>query len=196
MSEEKEGLQLLIEYAQQTKREAQFTEKDMSMATPHRQFMHARTLWFPDKPKENRIFAAYSNPKIFGFQSVYSGVFIPIKASKDTQLMVRQKIIFDRITSMFGSKIRFNNKKLDRKMIITGTVSYDRLDILHNAKMQNALYSFINKTPRYRIVINDLFLDFVPQLKNQSYLGLVRMGWDTDEKIEELFEAIKPFEQG
>lgn len=194
MSEEKTALNLLIDYAKQTEREATYGVKDLSTFSTHHIFMHARTIWFRDKQNSERIFAAYSNPKVFGFQSVFSGVFIPTKAPKETVLMIRRKIFTDCLNAPFRPKIRFNDKKLDRKLIVSGTVTNDDVDLLHNAKIHQALFDFTILNPSYRIVLNDLNMKWLPQFQNKSYLGLVRMGWETTQKIEDLFEHIKHFE--
>lgn len=196
MSEEKGALELLIEYAKRTGRNATFEETNQSALLSNRQFMHGRMIWFADNTRDNRVFAAYSNPKYFGFQSIFSGVFIPIKAPKEVKLMVCRKIFLDNLNlSSLGKRVKFGDRKLDRKLLIIGSNPFDGADLLYDAKIQSALYSFLLANPLYRLVVNELYLDFIPSFEHQSYLGLVRMGWDTDNTIETLFTEIKKFER-
>lgn len=194
---EKTAIEILKEFAHRTNREAQTNVKDLSFFVNHTHTRHARTIWFPDKPGEKRYFAAFSNPGLVGIRSFYSGVFIPVDVSQKAIAHIRKKTIFDKLKLPSLRKTgKFNNKKLDRKLLISGDQIEKTIKIIGDPKIQHEIYNFMHKNPVYRVVINDFDMSYIPEFKDRAHLGLVRMYWELkDEKIEELFEQVKQFEQ-
>lgn len=194
---EKTAIEILKEFAHRTNREAQTNVKDLSFFVNHTHIRHARTIWFPDKPGEKRYFAAFSNPGLVGIRSIYSGVFIPIDVSQKAIANIRKKTIFDKLKLPNLRKTgKFNNKKLDRKLMISGDQIEKTIKIIGDTKIQHEIYDFMKKNPVYRVVINDFDMSYIPELKSTSYLGLVRAYWELyPEKIEYLFNEIKQFEK-
>jgi len=194
---EKTAIEILTEFAHRTNREVQTNEEDMSFFTNHTHTRHARTIWFPDKPGEKRYFGAFSNPRLVGIRSFYSGVFIPIDVPQKAIANIREKTIFDKLKLPNLRKTgKFNNKKLDKKLLISGEQIERASKILHDQKIQHEILGFMKKNPPYRVIINDIDLSYIPLFKSKSYLGLVRAFWEIDgENIEKLFEDIKQFEK-
>lgn len=195
--EDKSAIEILQEFAQKTGRKATWNEKDQSVLIGHTHTRHARLIWFRDKPTENRIFAAFSNPNFFGIRSFYSGVFIPVNVSKEAKINIRKKTIFDKINiPNLRKTAKFNNKKMDRKLMISGEQIDKATKIIGDPKIQQEIYDFMKKNPLYRIIINDLNMNYIPQFKTNPYLGLVREHWEIEgEKIENLFNDTKQFEK-
>ncbi|WP_462281656.1 hypothetical protein [Salinivirga cyanobacteriivorans] len=194
---EKTAIEILTEFAHRTNREVQTNEEDMSFFTNHTHTRHARTIWFPDKPGEKRYFGAFSNPRLVGIRSFYSGVFIPIDVPQKAIANIRKKTIFDKLKLPNLRKTgKFNNKKLDRRLMISGDQIDKTIKIIGDPKIQLKIYDFMKKNPVYRVVINDFDMSYIPELKSTSYLGLVRAYWELDpEKIEYLFNEINQFEK-
>lgn len=195
--EDKSAIEILQEFAKQTGREPQSHVKDMSFFMNHTHTVHARTIWFADKPGSNRFFAASSNHTHIGIRASYSGVFIPLNIPQKAIAHIRKKTIFDRLQLPNLRKTeKFNNKKLDKKLLISGEQIERANKILHDQKIQHEILGFMKKNPRYRVIINDIDLSYIPLFKSKSYLGLVREFWEIDgENIENLFNDTKQFEK-
>ncbi|HKK59172.1 MAG TPA: hypothetical protein VJ937_06820 [Salinivirga sp.] len=194
---EKTAIEILKDFAKRTGREPQSHVKDMSFFMNHTHTVHARTIWFADKPGSNRFFAASSNHKHLGIKASYSGVFIPLDIPQKAIANIRRKTLFDRLQLPNLRKTeKFNNKKLDKKLLISGEQIERASKILHDQKIQHEILGFMKKNPPYRVIINDIDLSYIPLFKSKSYLGLVRAFWEIDgENIEKLFEDIKQFEK-
>src|SRR6056297_2393949 len=145
---EKTATEILTEYAKKTGREATSSEEDRSFLAVHTHTRHARTIWFRDKPSANRFFAASKNPDSFGIQGFYSGVFIPVDVSKEAKVHIRKKSIFDKINfPNLRKTAKFNNKKLDRKLMISGQQIDKATKIIGDPKIQHEIYDFMKKNP-------------------------------------------------
>lgn len=194
---EKTAKELLQEFADKTGRQAQSSVKDQSVFAMHTQTMHARIIWFADTPGSNRFFAAFSNPKYFGIRAIYSGVFIPVDVPKKALVHIRKKTIFDKLKLPNLRKTeKFNNRKLDKKLLLNGEQIDRAIKIIHDQKIQHEILNFMIKNPRYRVIINDFDMSYIPEFSTKSYLGLVRIDWECDEEnIENLFSEIKQFEK-
>ncbi|ALO15210.1 hypothetical protein L21SP5_01564 [Salinivirga cyanobacteriivorans] len=144
---EKTAIEILSEFAHRTNREVQTNEEDMSFFTNHTHTRHARTIWFPDKPGEKRYFGAFSNPRLVGIRSFYSGVFIPIDVPQKAIANIRKKTIFDKLKLPNLRKTgKFNNKKLDRRLMISGEQIDKTVKIIGDQKIQLKIYDFMKKT--------------------------------------------------
>ena len=139
----------------------------------------------------------YSNPKYFGIRAIFSGVFIPVDVPKKAHAHIRTKTIFDTINiPNLRKTAKFNNKKLDKKLLISGEQIERANKILHDQKTQHEILGFMKKNALYRVIINDFDMSYIPAFQTSSYLGLVRTDWEVDgAKIEQLFEDIKQFEK-
>ncbi|MDA3867955.1 MAG: hypothetical protein PF489_14585 [Salinivirgaceae bacterium] len=197
MEEDKPAIEILKDYASQTGRKARFQESDKSTFLVHSHIMHGRIIYFPDRQSDKRYFAAYSNPRFFGIRAMYSGVFIPVDLPESVNVQIRKKTIFDRLRFLNMRKTyRFDERQLDRKLLLTGEHADRALSVLHDPKIQHEIYEFMMNNPRYWLLINDIDISYIPEFKTGSYLGFLRANWELDgDEIEHLFRSIKRIEK-
>ena len=195
--DDKPAIEILKDYARQTGRKARSQESDQSSLLVHSHIRHGRIVYFPDNQTDKRYFAAYSNPRYFGIRSIYSGVVIPIDLPKSVNVQIRKKTIFDRLQFINMRKTyRFNDRQLDRKLLLTGENVDRAVSFLHDPKTQHEIYDFMMNNPRYWVFINDIDMSYIPELNTGSYVGFIRANWELDgDEIEHLFASIKRIEK-
>jgi hypothetical protein len=192
MSTEKLGIDILKEYAKKTGREYETHDEVHRMGTFHFSYQHGRKIYFKNRVDAPEIFIAYSNPKAFGFQFLFSGVMIPIDIPTNIELFVGPKVG----PQIFSSKpiAKTGNRAFDKKYKITGNDDFYAAKILGKQQIQTSLSEFFKNNQDYRLIVNQLNMDFVTPLKDKSFIGLFCKRWETkSEKIEQLFEQIQDF---
>jgi hypothetical protein len=122
--------------------------------------------------------------------STYSGVFFPIHVSSETKICVRKKHIFDKM-SLFSKKKYYKTgvDTFDSQVVFDEFTAIGTNKIFKNTKIQKVILKALDFDMRLRVGVNMLNLDFIPELKGKSYIGIyTTQDWFTNiSEIEILF---------
>jgi hypothetical protein len=117
---------------------------------------------------------------------------VPIDIPSNVELFVSPKFG----PQLFSSKpiSKTGNRVFDKKIKITGNDDFYAAKILGKPQIQTSLLAFFKHNPDYRLIVNQLNMDFVTPMKDKSFIGLFCKRWEIkSEKIEELFKVIQKF---
>ncbi len=197
--EDKPNIEILSEFAKATNRKI-FAHEEAYPHTGFRTFQRfKRTVYIPINEDQTSFFLWYSNPypKI-GETPIYCGAFISLEMPKKSGISIRQKNIVDKL-NVFARNRGYNvgNSKFDSKVIIEGKPNIDEQRLLSKHKLQNKILEALNSKEFLNISINEYNLDFVPELKDSSYMAIVNpQNWDVEyDFIEDLFVKIENIRQ-
>ena len=191
MENDSSSIGILKEFASRTKREVEYTEKPYPSTVIHPVTYHRRTLYIPNNPDKTSYLVCFGDSREFGKYATFSGIFIQCPVPDSVEIEVRHKDILDRFNPFLNKKTHSTGyRNFDSKVIIRGNDQrvvhriYDKSQVrdltLKTFKINPALIQGINMDP----------LNFVPELKGHSNLGIFMIDeWILDTKmIEELFQ--------
>ena len=197
MEQEKSSIDILKEFAKRTGRDIEFSVKDHDYAVLHPVRYHQRSLYITNNPGQTSYFICYGDsgaPANIGEKVLYSGVFIPVDLPRDSIIKIRRKDILDKLNIFKKKKyLRSGFENFDAQATIRGSDSLSAQKIAKSRKVQeNILKAFI-LDESLTIGLNTVNANFVPHLKNQSFLGVYSLnGWILeDKKIEQLFSIME-----
>lgn len=184
---EKTNIELLQDYAKSSKRK--ITIKETAYPEPNiviRKFIkYKRTAYtvLNDLEKSFLVwFYDYHVPIVE--QSIYCGAFIPLSIPKEVQIHIRSKTILHKL-QLFGKNeyIKTGSSTFDSKVLVTTNETQEAKRLLSKAKIQKAILKALALDPAICISVNEKNINFVPQLKNQSYISILRPGfWYVENK--------------
>ncbi|NPD48039.1 MULTISPECIES: hypothetical protein [unclassified Lentimicrobium] len=196
---EKTNIEILQDYAKSSKRE--ITIKETPYPKPkgiRRIIKYKRTAFTPLNPSEESFllwFYDYHTPTIE--LSTYCGTFIPISISKEVKIHIRSKTILHKLQLFGRSKhLKTGSKSFDSKVLITTNHAQEAKKLLSKNKIQKAILKALSLDPAMCISVNEKDIDFVSQLKNKSYISILRPGfWYVEKKeIESLIRVSESLE--
>ncbi len=195
MEEEKTTIEILCEFAEKTNREVKYTEVPYPSNSSRYGVRYLSKLYIPNNSHEKTYFVCFSDQKKFGELANFSGVFFPLSVSKSSKIRIRKKNILDRLNPFFKptSKYKSGNRRFDSNIVISENDLLTTKRILNNKESHDLIKKVFKFDERLRIAINEVNVDFVPELKGKSHFGILMFGqWLTDEKkIEKLFKYIE-----
>jgi hypothetical protein len=191
MEDEKSSIQLLKDFAKKSGRSIEFIEQAYDSCAMQPIVYHERSLHIPNHTNGKTFFVCYNNPKSLNGKDNYSGVFFSLPVPKSTKVLIRKRFFFDKLNFFSGNKA-----------YKTGTDSFDSQVVFKKSEFvggdkiftHNKVQALIKETFQFdialRIAINSVNVDFVPELKGHSHLGIfVTQDWFVEPgKIEALFK--------
>ena len=183
---EKTNIELLQEYAKSSKREITIKETPYPKPKGIRNFIHYKRTAYTSLNKLNKSFLIwfYDYHKPTFDQSTYCGVFIPISISKEVHIHIRSKSIIHKLQLFGRSKyLKTGYKSFDSKVLITTNHTQEAKKLLSKAKLQKTILKALSLDPALSISVNEKDLDYVPQLKDKSYISILLPGsWYVEKK--------------
>lgn len=197
---EKTNIELLQEYAKSSKRNITIKEMTYPKANGfvHNFIRYKRTAFTPINALERSFllwFYDYHVP--VAYDAVYCGIFIPISIPKEVKIYIRSKTIIHKLQLFGRSKyLKTGSSSFDSKVLITTNNSHETKKLLSKSKIQKAILKALSLDPALCVSVNEKDVDFVPQLKGESYISILRPGfWYVEKKeIESLFRAAETLE--
>ncbi|WP_321279431.1 hypothetical protein [Marinifilum fragile] len=173
MEKEKSSIEKLKDFALKTHRKINFSEKAYPSNALHPVTYHRRFVSIPGNDYKRVFFACFGDSRRLDNFSIYSGVFFPIDVSRETKICVRKKHIFDKI-SLFVRKKYYKTgvDSFDSQVVFDEFTAIGINKIFINAKIQKLILKAFDFDVRLRVGINMLNIDFVPELKGKSYVGI------------------------
>jgi hypothetical protein len=183
--EEKTNFEILNKYARSINKELSFKEMPhpkTGVGTIQKykreayiSLNHSNTsflVWFSD---------AYGN---WGHSKVFCGVFSILPFETKSSLTIRPKNIIDKLNILSGSKfLKTGNNGFDSKVIIEGEMDSETKRLLSRTKMHKQIFKAFDLDSIYLFSVNHFSLDFVPELKSKSCIGIVNpQSWYVEKK--------------
>lgn len=193
--EEKSNIEVLKELARATNRTIVDKEVQYPVSGIGKIPKYRRIVFMPNNATKTSFFIWFSDPYAkIGFPTNFCGAFIPISERIKSKLNIRAKYILDNINFLSKTKAnKIGNDYFDSKVIISGNVDTAAKRLLANSKVQHQILSAFEIASFINVSINEYNIDFVPELKNKSYLSIINpQGWDFERDfIEEIFRSIE-----
>lgn len=190
--EEKSNVEIIEDFAKRSGRTVSVLEK-LYPKTGIQTFQKYQTkIVVSDSSENSSFFIWLSDPYAkIGIPSIFCGVFLPLKIKDNSQLSIRKKNILDRL-SVFSKTKKYitENPKFNSKVLITGDLSLEIEKILENRNIQDLILDALNLSNVFVLSFNHHQIDFVPELKDNSYLSITNnQSWFMDKNtIEDLFK--------
>jgi len=183
---EKTNIELLQDYAKSSKRKITIKESPYPKPKGIRNIIkYKRTAYTAlDKLERNFFVWFYDYHTPNPDQSIYCGTFIPISIPKEVKIHIRRKTILHKLQFFGRSKyIKTGSSSFDSKVLITANNTLEAKKLLGRNKIQKAILKALFLDPAVCISVNEKDMDFVPQLKNKSYISILRPGfWYVEKK--------------
>ncbi|OQX75828.1 MAG: hypothetical protein B6D64_10975 [Bacteroidetes bacterium 4484_276] len=193
--EDKSDIEILKEFAKSTGREIVAKELPYRRTGIRTTQKYKRMVYIPNNPAKTSIFVWFNDPYTrVGQQTIFSGAFIPISSRIKSKLVIRPSIFLDKLN--FFSKTKANklgNRKFDSKVTISGKMDTESKRLLSHSRLQYQILRALEIESYISISINELKIDFVPELSQTSIFSIInRHGWDIDKNIiEKVFSSIE-----
>lgn len=181
-------------FAEQTAREIIYTEQAYESTFYNRVILHKRTFYIPGSKQKNSYLAGFSDPKKFGDNEIFFGVFAPVQVPEDSTLIIRKKDILDRMNPFANNQsLKTGSNYLDRKLEIAGNDTSLINRLFHSQENEKVILNSLRLFDAVRIGINHVNIDFIPELNHRSHLGIFSLQkWILDTNIiENLFRSVE-----
>ena len=190
MEEDKSAIEILKDFALNTGRKIEFSEKHYPTRISHRGFSHVSHAIVSDKLNQNEYFVSYSDSRGFGDNANYSGFFFLMDAPAASTIKIRKKNVLDKLNPFFKQN-RFSSRysEFNTKVVIEENDIALTNRIFSNTLTQELTREILNLDDRIRVGVNNINVDIVPVLKGKSTFGIYLAGeWLLNETIlEKLF---------
>jgi hypothetical protein len=172
---EKSNLEILSKFAKSTNRDFEYKEVEFPTSGIRKIPKFKRWAYISNNHLRETFFVWFGNPyENIGIPTVFCGAFIPLPFQYDSKLNIRKKNILDKISLFDKNKNNIlGNDSFDKKVIIKGDVDSKTKRLLANTKLQKCLLSALDLNTLINISIDENEIDFVPELKNNSYLAVI-----------------------
>ncbi len=193
--EEKSNIELLRDFAKASHRTIEDKETQYPVAGSGRIPQFRRTVFMPNNSKKTSFFIWFSDPYVkIGLPTIYCGAFIPMSSRIKASFHIRAKNVVDKLNVFSKSKVnRVGNERFDAKVVIGGHFDEAAKRLLSPHRIQSQILAALELAPYMKISINENNVDFVPELKNHSYLSIINpQSWEFDaDTIENWFTTIE-----
>lgn len=193
--EEKSNIETLKDFAKATNRTVNSTEKQYPDSGLRTRLKYNRQVCIPNNADRTSFYFCYSDPYgSFANPIIYSGAFIPLPSNIKSKVNIRNKNVIDRLNVLSKNKDNnLGNENFDKKVLISNTLDAATKRLLSSSKLQTLLLEALSIDKSIIISINEHNVDFVPELKGQSYLSIIDpQFWRLEAKeIEKFFEQIE-----
>lgn len=196
MKQEKPAAEELRDFAKRTSRSFNYNEYPLKIGPLINVTYYHRYLYIPNNKSETSFYVSQSNPNIVGHYGNFSGVFIPVDIPTAVECSIRKKDILDKLNPFTKQPIKTGIKYFDSRTIIDGKGSIEIKKFFKGNKIQECILKAFELKESLKILVNQLNVDYVSELKGTSHLGIVQprewiMDSDTIEKMFTLAEEIK-----
>ena len=193
--EEKSNIEILRDFAKRLNRPIYVKELQYPLTGIRTFPKYKRMVYVPYDSNNTSFFIWYSDTydKV-GYPTIYCGSFIPISLRIKSQINIRSKNILDKFNFFSKSnKNTIDNDYFDSRVIISGNVDVATKRLLSQSKIQDQLLVGLEIDNYINISINEHNVDFVPELKNMSYLSIINpQSWCLErDEIETIFRQIE-----
>lgn len=195
----KTTIELLSEFAEKSRRKIFSTEIPYYTGTVvYPVINHKRTFYIPNNSDEQSFLVGYNDPKSFGENELYFGVFFPLEIPNTKIIKIRRKDILDKLNPfMYKKNFKTNSNSFNSLTVINGNdISLVDMFFNNNITQRLVLESLNNIDDlNLNIGINEFNLDFIPSFKDKSNFGIfTKQKWIVDYNlIEALFKKIERF---
>ncbi|MEI7596774.1 MAG: hypothetical protein WCK02_13570 [Bacteroidota bacterium] len=193
--ENKTNIEILSDIATETNRVIEFKEEQYPLSS-YSQIPRLRTsVYMPNNASKTSYFVWSCDPYgEIGENTVFCGAFIPISSGITGKINIRKKNIIDKL-NIFKSNDNHSSlpETFDSKVIISGDDLSMMKTFFNNVKLQNKILEILDISDIIKISINEIDVDFVPELKGKSHLCILnKQDWYMEkEQIEKLFGLIE-----
>ena len=193
--EQKSNLEILQDFAKRTGRKIFFKEEQYPLSSYRKIPRYKRTVYIPNNAEETSYFVLYGDPyATIGEHTFFCGVYFNIELPGKTRINFRSKNIVDKLNPFLSTRsLKTENKSFDSKVVTSG----NDIGLIHrhfsNLQLQELIKNTLKADPLLIFSVNETNLDFVPNLKEKSHLGLVNpTQWILDDSaIEQWFKTIE-----
>ncbi len=181
----------LRDFAIKTNRNIEFDESRYPLSS-YRKIQRSRIFaYIPNNEQENCYFVWLSDPyRVVGEYSVFSGVFIPIASKYKERFYIRKKNILDNLNLFYLMKnIGRKNPGFLSSVVISGNDKNIANELFSGTMAGHKILEALELSPAMRLSVNIPDVDFVPGLKDKSYIAIMNpQDWFMDKSvIEKLF---------
>lgn len=191
MEKEKTAIEKLKDFANRTHRKIDYCENAYPSNALHPITYHRRFVSIAENNFNHIFYASFGDSRRLDNLSTISGVFFPIDVATETKINVRKMHIFDKL-NLFGKKKYYKTgvDSFDSKVIFEEFTAIGTNKIFTNTKIQKLILEAFDFDMKLRVGINMFNLDFIPELKGKSFIGIYNtITWLTDSsEIEFLFK--------
>lgn len=198
MEKEKSAIEKLKDFALKTHRKIDCSEKAYPSNALYPVSYHRRFVCIPENELNTRFFICFGDSRRLDNFALFSGVFFPVNVAAETKICVRKKHIVDKM-NLFGRKKHYKtgSDSFDSQVVFEEFTAIGTNKIftdLYNQKLMLKIFDF---DMRLRIGVNMFNLDFIPELKGKSYLGIyTNQNWFTNSsEIEILFDLAEQLQK-
>ncbi len=193
--EEKSNIEILKEFANKSNRKIVAKEIQQPVSGIRKLPKYQRKIYVPYDLDSTSFFIWYSDAYGgVGYPIIYCGAFIPISSRIKSKINIRNRYIVDKFNIFSKSnKNAIGNDYFDSRVVISGNVDVAAKRFLSQSKIQDQLLAGLEIDKFINISINEHNVDFVPELKNMSYLSIINpQSWYLErDEIETLFRQIE-----
>ena len=193
--EDKSNIDILKEFARITNRQIVAKEAPYPKRGIYTFQKFKRMVYIPNNPTNSSFFIWYSDPYYnVGYPEIFCGAFIPISSRIKSKVRIRNKYITDKLNFFPNSKRqKLGNAYFDSKTVILGSMDTAAKRLFSQARIQDQFVEALGIDKLINISVNEYNIDFVPELKNQSYLSIINpQSWYTERNdIEKLFKQME-----
>ncbi|PKO98934.1 MAG: hypothetical protein CVU13_07340 [Bacteroidetes bacterium HGW-Bacteroidetes-8] len=185
------ALMVLRDFAKRTNRNIEFDESRYPLSS-YRKIERFRTFaYIPNNEQESCYFVWLSDPyRVIGEYSVFCGVFIPIASKYKERFYIRKKNILDNLNLLSLIK-NIGRKKPGflSSVVISGNDNNTANELFSGTMAGHKILEALELSPAMRLSVNIPDVDFVPGLKDKSYIAIMNpQEWFLDKGvIEKMF---------
>ena len=193
MEDSKSYIKILEDYGRKSGREV-FSEIKR-YKRQHGMGMHGEPeAWYfsmRESSNSNIFLACYygSNLEV-GKYRTYSGVFFPVDAPLDSNMLLSQSDVLDKVSGIFNKRAKTGYSKFDKKTILKTNDSSLARKLFSRASVQSEILKSYQDLTGLLIGVNEINIRFIPELEGRSTVAaFIRYDWITEGKqIEHLFK--------
>ena len=191
--------QTLDLFAKNTNRKLTLCEKLYNSSSQNRYPKYRTEVYIPNNEAGTSFFVClYDTLYRVGEQSLYSGVFIPVSIPDSINFSIRKSTIIDKFNTLFrDNSFKTNNSDFDSKVVINGNDDTIMAKYFGDIKVQRIILKSFEISETINISLNEMKIDFVPELRNKSYIGIYdKQKWFMDkDEINKMFGLIEELTQ-
>ena len=193
--DDKSNIEILREFAKVTNRTIVVKEFPYPLSGIRTFQKYKRIVYIPNNFEKTCFFIWFSDPYAkIGCPTIFCGAFIPLSSRIKSRINIRNKNILDKFNIFLDTKTnKIGNEHFDSRVVITGNINTPAKRLLSQSKIQNQLLKALEIARFMNISINEYNIDFVPELKNTSYLSIINpQSWDIErDDIENIFRQME-----
>ena len=190
---EDSNIKILKEFAKSTNRSIEIEEIAYPVTGIRTFQQYKRIIYIPNNPEKTSYFVWFSDPyENIGLPSVFCGAFIPLSSNITSKINIRKKNIIDKL-KIFSKNNKIGNKDFDSKVVISGSINSYTNKLLSKSRIQYQLLEALENNLLINISLNEYNIDFIPELKGETYLSIINpQSWTIESKdIEQMFKQIE-----